>query len=277
MSDTEATRPVDDLGRLIEVLDRQSEASRRTADLIESRALPLLERIALALERAPSSAPTGARSAEDGGVRGVVEFRRAVDEARWDIAEAIVRDLALVKPDDPTVAALSEELGRARQFAINDLRERIEAARLANDPEGVIGFRDDLARVLVGEAIKEVDRPLVKWLMALIQRRLRTGTVRPDVVALAARIGESFGGTTEGASLRASLPTLRRSAGLCPRCAEPYAGVGDACPKCLAASTAPTPAEIPPDDPSGSEAEDPDSEVTSDPIDLNNERFWQGP
>ena len=28
--------------------------------------------------------------------------------------------------------------------------------------------------------------------------------------------------TVEGASVRASLPTLRRSVGLCPRCAQPY-------------------------------------------------------
>jgi hypothetical protein len=41
--------------------------------------------------------------------------------------------------------------------------------------------------------------------------------------------------TVEGASLRASLPTLRRSAGLCPRCAQPYTGLANACPQCLAA------------------------------------------
>jgi hypothetical protein len=109
--------------------------------------------------------------------------------------------------------------------------------------------------------------------MSLIQRRLRTGTIRADVVVLAARVAESFGGTTEGASIRASLPTLRRSAGLCPKCAEPYAGVGDACPKCLAASSAPIPTgSVEGEFPDGSEPED---EVIGEPIDLNNERFWQ--
>ena len=53
------------------------------------------------------------------------------------------------------------------------------------------------------------------------------------MVQLAARFAESFAATVEGASVRASLPTLRRSVGLCPRCAQPYIGVADACPNCL--------------------------------------------
>jgi hypothetical protein len=274
MSDSPSSRPLDDLGRLIEVLARQAEASSRLVELIESRSLPLLERIALALERAPA-APLAGSDISRGRSRGLVEFRIAVDGANWDHAESIARELSLEYPDDPEVSSLLEELARNRQFAVDDLRQRIEAARLANDPEGAINSRDDLAKLLRGEAILEVDRSLVKWLLSLIQRRLRTGTIRADVVVLAARVAESFGGTTEGASLRASLPTLRRSAGLCPKCAEPYAGVGDACPKCLAASTVPAPAEAVveqvPEDP------EPDDEVISEPIDLNNERFWQEP
>ncbi len=258
MSDTGTSRPDGDLGRLI--------------DLIESRALPLLERIALALERAPTGPAT---APADRRAVGSAEFREAVDEGRWLLADSIVRDLAREFPGDPGVSALGDELERLRRFAIEDLRERIEAARLANDPEGAIGSRDELAQILQGDAIREVDRPLVRWLMGLVQRRLRTGTIGADVVGLAGRIAESFGGTAEGASLRASLPTLRRSAGLCPRCAEPYLGVGEACPKCLAASSAPTPPIAPPEvEP---DEEDPDREVIGEPVDLNNERFWQIP
>lgn len=272
MSDSPEPRPVDDLGRLIEVLTLQAEASRRLVELIETRSLPLLERIAVALERSPL-APAGGSA--DGAARGrsLIEFRLAVDEARWDHAESIARELAAGSPNDPQASALLDELERSRKFAADDLRQRIDAARQANDPEGAIRSRDDLARILRGEAILEVDRPLVKWLMALIQRRLRTGTIRADVVVLASRIAESFGGTTEGASLRASLPTLRRCAGLCPKCAEPYNGVGEACPKCLAAqeaAAAATPAE-PPIEPEP----EPEDEVIGEPIDLNNERFWQ--
>ena len=271
MSDNPESRAADDLGRLIEVLARQAEAASRTADLIESRALPLLERIAIALERAPATAMA---PVADGPVRGLVEFRRAIDQGLWDHADALARELALARPGNPEVAAMAEELARSRQSTIDDLRGRIEAARLANDPEGAIRSRDDLAGVLHGEAIKELDRSLVKWLMGLIQRRMRTGTIRADVVVLAGRVADSFGGTVEGASLRASLPTLRRSAGLCPRCAEPYAGVGDACPKCLATSSTATPiAAATPDE--AAPDEDPDDREVREPIDLNDEQLWR--
>jgi hypothetical protein len=261
MSDTQAPRPVDEVGRLI--------------DWLESRALPVLERIAAALERAPSLVSTAA-SGQNG--RDLSEVRQAIDAGQWSLAESIVRELRIDHPDDPRITALADELDRSRQFAVDDLRQRIEAARLANDPEGAITSRDEIGQILHGEAILEIDRPLVKWLMVLIQRRLRTGTVRPDVVALAGRIAESFGGTTEGASLRASLPTLRRAAGLCPKCSEPYAGVGDACPKCLAASSASAPASSPfVADEGSDEAGESADEVMGEPIDLNNEKFWQTP
>ena len=283
MSDPLSSRPVEDLGRLIEALALQAEASRRLVELIETRSLPLLERIAVALERAPRPAPSGGAGDGRGRARGIVEFRAAVGEGRWDQAEGIARELAVEHPDDAEVSALLDELGRSRDFAAADLRQRIEAARQANDPDGVILSRDELAKIVRGGEMLEVDRPLVKWLMSLIQRRLRTGTIRADLVVLAARVAESFGGTTEGASLRASLPTLRRSAGLCPKCAEPYTGVGDACPKCLAAATPPAPAPGPngppeaeaPAGPTPEPEPEPDDEVMGEPIDLNNERFWQ--
>jgi hypothetical protein len=253
--------------------DPQSDSIGRLIDWLESRALPVLERIAVALERAPTIGPAVAHPGRD-----LAEVRQAIDAGQWALAESIVRGLSADHPTDPRIIALAEELDRSRQFAVNDLRQRIEAARLANDPEGAISSRDELGQILHGEAILEVDRSLVKWLMVLIQRRLRTGTVRPDVVALAGRIAESFGGTTEGASLRASLPTLRRAAGLCPKCSEPYAGVGDACPKCLAASSAATPTSSPfVDEGEPDESDLSEPEVMDGPIDLNNERFWQTP
>jgi hypothetical protein len=70
--------------------------------------------------------------------------------------------------------------------------------------------------------------------LKLIHIRLRSGKIQPDVALLAGRVADVFSHTVEGASLRASLPTLRRSVGLCPRCAQPYTGIADACPSCLA-------------------------------------------
>ncbi len=97
-----------------------------------------------------------------------------------------------------------------------------------------------LVPLLSPDARRELDRDLIRWFLALLMKRMRTGTVRGDVATLAARVAEVFPDTPEGASLRASLPTLRRSAGLCPRCAKPYTGVEDACPECLAATPGPT-------------------------------------
>ncbi len=253
----------------------QAEPIDRLIDWLDARVLPVLERIALALERAPLGPANPSRPARG---RDHSEVRAAIDAGQWAEAELILREIADEYPTDPRVIALTDELDRSRRFAADDLRQRIEAARQANDPDGAIQSRDELARIVPGDSIREVDQVLVKWLMVLIQRRLRTGTVRPDVVALAGRIAETFGATTEGASLRASLPTLRRAAGLCPRCSEPYAGVGDACPKCLAASSAAAPGSTPfaiADAPEESEESEP--EVISEPIDLNNERFWQTP
>src|SRR5437763_175633 len=81
-----------------------------------------------------------------------------------------------------------------------------------------------VAPLLVADELRSLDRELARWCMGMIQKRLRTGTMGVDVATLAARVAESLDATTEGASLRAALPTLRRSAGLCARCARPYNG-----------------------------------------------------
>ena len=266
---------LDDLSRLIEVLARQAEASTRLVELIESRSLPLLERIASALERAPAS-PSGG----GGRARSLVELALAIDEGRWAHAAEVVEALAVSHPGDPEASILANRLERSRQVEADGLLGRIEAAKQANDPDGAIRSRDELAAILPADSLRAVDVALVRWLLSAIQRRLRTGTVRPDVVELASRVAEGFGGTTEGASLRASLPTLRRSAGLCPRCAEPYKGVEDACPKCLAVAPPPPPALDPkPAEAAAGLLQDTDpalgDEEISEPVDLNDERFWQ--
>jgi hypothetical protein len=67
------------------------------------------------------------------------------------------------------------------------------------------------------------------------------------VVVLAAQVSEIFGATPDGASVRAALPTLRRSVGLCPRCAQPYVGSAAACPRCLSRGSHVEPPPAPPE------------------------------
>jgi len=227
------------LGEVIGVIVDQSDSAKRTADLLERRVAPTLERLAVAFERSaagsaaqsPSQSPNQAR--DDGRAIAVAGVRQAIDDGRWDRAERLVQALARDYPEAPETSSLADEVAEGRRQAINDLQARIEASKQANDPEQVIAYRDELTLHLRGDDLKQLDKQLVGWLMGLIQRRMRAGSVQPDVAELASKVADSFGDTAEGASLRAALPTLRRSAGLCPRCAQPYRGVADACPDCL--------------------------------------------
>jgi hypothetical protein len=199
--------------------------------LLETRVVPALERIAAALENPSAAAePIPSRFAM------IAEVRRSIHEGDFVRAQETLSDLSLDHPDAPEVPAIVEELARARILAINDRRKRLDAARSSNDPDAVLTLRDHLAEVLDARDRDPLDRDIVRWIMGILMKRLRTGTVAPDVAILAARVADAFGHLNEGASLRASLPTLRRSAGLCARCAKPYTGVEDACPECLAAS-----------------------------------------
>ncbi len=273
------------LARLVQnLVDRTAEA-QATWERIERQAIPLLERIALALERGAtidhSSAPVPSGAVSSFGETSndrsaAAEVRAAIDDRRWDRAQAILDGYSSQSAIDPKVAeSLAIELTRSRDRAVAEWRERIDAARLANDAEGALNARDELAKILDGPDLKEVDRSMVAWLMKLIQRRLRTVPVGSDLAALATLVADRFGGTPEGASLRAALPTLRRSAGLCPRCSEAYLGVDDACPKCLAAAgQAATPALT-----LTFASEDDLDVVVQDapPVDLNNAEIWRLP
>jgi hypothetical protein len=235
-----AARLMRALAEVIDVVVDQAEATVRAADLLEFHVVPALERAAVALARSGSAPP------QDGRALAVAGVRQAIDDHRWEKAERL---LAAFNRDYASAAegpVLTTELAEERQVVVDEVRSRLDAAQAANDPERVIEFRDELTQHVRGEPLKELDQHVIKWLMSLVQRRLRTGTVRADVARLAERIAESFGDTVEGASLRSSLPTLRRSAGLCPRCAQPYTGLADACPACLTAAGARRLNNVPP-------------------------------
>jgi hypothetical protein len=142
-------------------------------------------------------------------------------------------------PNDTRLFSLEEELRSARSEAIESHAAQIDAARKVNDPERVLELHQGMMPLLDHEARASLEADLSKWFLKLIHNRLRTGKIQADVAILAGRIADVFCHTVEGASLRASLPTLRRSAGLCPRCAQPYTGLANACPQCLAAPSLP--------------------------------------
>ena len=240
------------LAALLSAQADQAEATGR----IEQRLGTGLDQLAAALETlaaAPQGASPAAFSAMELRAQHLAEIRQATRSGLWAEAEELVRRFTETHPDDPDISRVATDLAEARQAAGQELRARIEAAREVNDPDRVIELRDELKPLLEPDALKALDRDLARWFLVLISRRLRTGTIRTDVAMLAARVAESLDDTPEGASLRASLPTLRRAAGLCARCGQPYTGVADACPVCLAGPRA---APLPPPPPSNGSSAD---------------------
>lgn len=217
------------VAEFLEQQGRRADSAARTRDLVEGELIPAVTRLAEALTLLAGS---GAAPQRD-GAQAAADIRGAIRSANWMVAEDLIRALDDRAPGDPEAARLARELEDAKQSTAQSLLARVEAAREASDPERVLEHRDALVPLIHGDRLREIDRELAKWFMGLIHKRLRAGTVRPDVATLAARVAQSLDDTPEGASLRAALPTLRRSAGLCARCAQPYTGIADACPVCL--------------------------------------------
>ncbi|WP_254053498.1 hypothetical protein [Singulisphaera sp. GP187] len=246
------------IAQLVRVLATalDAHASRvETAESAERLVISALGRLAEVLERsatlAPSFVPVPANPA--------TEIGKAIQEAKWDHAGTLIREFIATHPGEPDGPRLTREFETARALEARGLRGKLDAAREANDPDRVLELRDALRPLLDEEALLALDLDLTRWLMALIQKRLRTGTIRVDVVELATKVAERFDHTSEGASLRASLPTLRRCAGLCARCGKPYTGIDDACPECLTTPSFPSfGTEFDPA-PESAEDEDPDS------------------
>ncbi|GIW87225.1 MAG: hypothetical protein KatS3mg108_1549 [Isosphaeraceae bacterium] len=132
-----------------------------------------------------------------------------------------------------------------RELSVDELQARLLAAQEAGDVDGLLAWYDQLAPRLDAAQRGPLDARLLRWFLDRLMRRMRSGTVGVDVAVLAARVAERFPTTKEGAALRASLPTLRRSAGLCAECARPYNGDDDACPDCMARRADPEPATLP--------------------------------
>jgi hypothetical protein len=228
------------LSRLMTAAIREHfEGANHTADRFAvqvAEAVALLERMTVAMENGGRSAVSRPAPALD-RARAMAEVVRATSAADWDDATARLNEFETDFPDDPDLPALKEELANARETRARDRLAELEAARAVSDTDRVLEIYQDLAPALGDERRSSLEQDLAKWFLSLIHRRLRTGRVQPDVVQLAARFAEDFATTVEGASVRASLPTLRRSVGLCPRCAQPYIGLADACPACLKGAT----------------------------------------
>jgi hypothetical protein len=222
---------------MIDVVVDQAEAANRTANLIEQHALPALARIAVALEKqATETQAKPANPVDDEKLRRVEVARQAITAGRWAQADKLVGSYIRDYPG-PDAARLFAELEDARNVAVEGLTSRLEAAKSRGDALLVVELRDALTEHLKGERLADFDRQVVRWLVNEIKQKVRNGAIKPELATLATRVADSFADTPEGASLKTSIPNIRRSAGLCPRCARPFRGSADACPRCLASGS----------------------------------------
>ncbi len=203
-----------------------------------ARAVALLEKIVEALEHRTESGGIG-DDRQLGRARSLAEIEQLIRGAHWIDAEKSLQEFEIEFPGDPRSGVLREELAAARQGSIREGLAQLDAARNANNPERVLELYHVVAPSLADDLRGPLANDLASWFLNLIHRRLRTGKIQADVVWLAARFAESFATTVQGASVHAALPTLRRSVGLCPRCAQPYLGIAEACPQCLGRATNP--------------------------------------
>jgi hypothetical protein len=217
------------------LLQQRLECDARRSRELETelnRAVRLLERIAEAIERRPEAAgPEPA--AKVGRANAVTEIEAAFRAEQWTLAESLLDAFEIEFPADGKSSSLRAGLHAARRNSLEERRAELAAARAVNDPARVLELYRLVAPELEHVPRRELQSEIAQWFLALIYRRLRTGKIQVDVVELATQFADSFAATTEGASVLAALPTLRRSAGLCPRCAQPYTGLDQACPVCL--------------------------------------------
>jgi len=224
---------------LVQWLSLQRPLPRAESASIEGS---LAERIDLLSERlaeprSPSAAlPPAAAAPSLDWLReqSLAEIRLAIRAGKWDEAAALLDAFSPADRDDPRLSVLRQEVQSARAAARSQHLAQLDAARQVSDPDRVLELHQTLIPLLDAETRGALEADLSQWFLRLIHNRLRSGKIQTDVAVLAGRIAEAFSHTVEGASLRASLPTLRRSAGLCSRCGQPYTGLASACPACLA-------------------------------------------
>jgi hypothetical protein len=223
-------RSLDHLGALAESTARLAATTERLAQVLERSAVtavPDPAALPVPSPESPATSPAESRTAA------LAEVRLAIKRGDWALAETLIVSFTDQYRDDRASDQLGDELRMARQAATTTLRARLEAAREANDADRVLELREALAPLLERDELAPLERGLARWFMGLIQKRLRQGAITVDMVNFATRVAGALDTTPEGASLRAALPTLRRSVGLCARCGKPYTGLADACPACL--------------------------------------------
>jgi hypothetical protein len=225
---------------LIDLWIDSEVSAEKTADLMERQLVPGVNRMCQLLEKTNESlaglaAGRADPAASSAQVRqqAIEAVREAVRREAWDQARQLLTAFAEKFPDAPEAKDLAAQLESSRGRKVQALRTQLDEAQQAGDAERTLTARDRLSAYLDGNDLEQLDRRVAGWLTRYIRDRLAAGRAR-DVLPLAERVVDTFGDTTEGSMVRAALPTLRRSSGLCPDCGQPYDVSLERCPACQA-------------------------------------------
>ena len=225
-------------GDVIDLLIAGETALQRTANSLERQLVPALQRLAQSLEARPANNPHAAPPAPTPTAHSPEQLaldsiRARIHSEHWEQARRLILNFVEHFPDSPHVATLSDDFESARRQKAESLRQTLLDAQKAGDATQVLQARDRLTQYLSGDPLTKLDEQVVTWLVGHIRARLVGGRAK-EVVRLAEQVAETFADVPAAAPLRQSLPTLRRSAGLCPSCGNPYDVELPECPSCQA-------------------------------------------
>lgn len=129
------------------------------------------------------------------------------------------------------IGASSAPSANTTVLSTDDIIAQLTAAKKLGDPDHVLELRAALLPRLSESNQLRFDRELADWFSKHFQEALRSGKAAL-VVAAWGRAVADLGDIPEMKHLRESLPTVRRSAGLCTTCGRPYRGSDGRCPTC---------------------------------------------
>jgi hypothetical protein len=162
----------------------------------------------------------------------VRRLRDAIARGRWQEAYELLSDLLERFPGDTAVERLAADYQTQRNQHVAELKLELQRAQADGDPQRVLNVRDRLAMVLELDECRQLDKEVARWSMTFLREALHEGRAR-DLIGVIERMVETFGETTqEGAELKSALPILRRSAGRCPDCGQPYDIALERCSAC---------------------------------------------
>jgi hypothetical protein len=214
---------------LIDVWIDSEVAAEKTADLVERQLVPGVLRACQLLERTNEALGSVSQARADTGSSSAAARQQAIDTVRdcirreaWGEARRLASAFGEQFRGTLEAKDLAGQVEAAFTRRVQALRDQLNEAEQRADAEQLMNTRDRLSGYLDGTELYQVDRRVAHWMAGYLREALSGGRAR-DVVHLAERVVAAFADSTpEGAQMRASLPTVRRSAGLCPECGQPY-------------------------------------------------------